>query len=516
MLAIAFIVVVVVAAASTGHASSSTKLLTDINQISRNWGQLTPYADNDEGVFGVESTGLPDGCQVQQAHTLQRHAQRFPTSGEADGANDERFASKVADFIRQNEDATFTGPLAFLNGYRYLMDESFLTNMGASTEFNSGLTFWNRYGRILYNATAGQVSYNATYQNETLRPKPVLRTTDQSRIWNSQINWALGFFGPSTSFVPNPTLANFSDYADVVYIHEGGSENNTLASYDSCFNDYDDVPGYIGDAAVFSYIPRYIKPATARLQNHAPQGFELTMNDTYAMQSICAYENAYFGQGMSSFCGLFTADEWAGFENTLDIIYYFDYGFGQPTGRAQGIGYVQELLARLQHQLIPTSNSSVNSTLDCNGRTFPTNQPFYADFSHDDILISVLTAMSLDYFHEAPSLTDYPPDPDRHFKMSNLTPFGARLITEVISCNSPDPEPVEDTRMQYYPTQYGWSLEEATNMFIRMRLNHGILPLNTIRGGMCDNSRPDGMCAMADFIASQKNATALANYDFAW
>lgn len=35
------------------------------------------------------------------------------------------------------------------------------------------------------------------------------------------------------------------------------------------------------------------------------------------MQTICAYEVAYLT--ISDFCGLFTADEWAGFENTLDI-----------------------------------------------------------------------------------------------------------------------------------------------------------------------------------------------------
>lgn len=35
------------------------------------------------------------------------------------------------------------------------------------------------------------------------------------------------------------------------------------------------------------------------------------------MQTICAYETAYLTT--SDFCGLFTADEWAGFENTLDI-----------------------------------------------------------------------------------------------------------------------------------------------------------------------------------------------------
>jgi len=40
---------------------------------------------------------------------------------------------------------------------------------------------------------------------------------------------------------------------------------------------------------------------------------------------------------MSDFCGLFTEEEWAGFENTLDIEYYYDYAYGNPTGRAQGI-----------------------------------------------------------------------------------------------------------------------------------------------------------------------------------
>ena len=48
-----------------------------------------------------------------------------------------------------------------------------------------------------------------------------------------------------------------------------------------------------------------------------------------------------------------------------------------------------------------------------------------------------------------------------------------------------------------------------------MRLNNGILPLNTIRGGGCANGRTDGMCSLSNFIASQADAYALSNYDFA-
>ena len=80
------------------------------------------------------------------------------------------------------------------------------------------------------------------------------------------------------------------------------------------------------------------------------------------MQSLCAYETAYIGQ--SDFCYLFTQDEWAGFENSIEIKYYYDFSYGSPIGRAQGIGYVQELIARLKNEYITSSNSSVNSTFD--------------------------------------------------------------------------------------------------------------------------------------------------------
>lgn len=181
--------------------------------------------------------GLPNGCQIEQVHTLQRHAQRFPTGEFDDGPNDANFAAKVYNFTQKHPNSTFSGPLTFLNTYQSQLGSNYLTGIGANTEFMSGVTFWNRYGRILYNASAGQVSYNATYLNGTALPKPVLRTTSESRIEDSQISWALGFFGPSFAYVPEPGLDSFVNGSlfDVVIITEGGTENNTLASYDSCF-----------------------------------------------------------------------------------------------------------------------------------------------------------------------------------------------------------------------------------------------------------------------------------------
>lgn len=510
--------------------SSSAQLLTDLSVIQSYWGQITPYADNAENYFGVNATGLPNGCQVEQAHLLQRHGARFPTSTFDDGANNENFGAKVYNFTsRANSSSQFTGPLSFLNTYQYQMGESYLVGQGASQLFQAGVTFWDRYGRTLYNATPGQTAYNATYSNGTARPKPVLRTTSQSRIWNSEINWALGFFGPSFLQTPNPTLANATSPFNVVVIPEGGTENNTLASYDSCFNDNNDPEGLLGDHDLLTYLPLYLTSATQRLSQYVPSGFNLTLNDTYAMQyveyprcikyrpltrfnrSICAYETNYLGR--SDFCTLFTEQEWQGFENTLDQEYYYDYSYGNPTGRAQGIGYLQELLARLQNQYILSSNSSVNSSITNSSANFPLNQPFYADFSHDDILISVLTAASLDYLRDPPSLTQFPPNPNRHFILSHLTPFAASLVTEVIGCGASSPPVQSSSRTTYYSGQYGYKSSNATYKFIRMRLNHGILPLSTIRGGYCGN-RADGLCPLSAFIESQQSAYAQSNYNY--
>ena len=205
--------------------------------------------------------------------------------GDDDGGNDERFAQKIANFTAANSGSAsnFTGPLSFLGSYQYIMGESYLTGLGAVTEMAAGVSFWNRYGRTLYSASIGQLAYNASYANGTARRKPVLRTTSQSRIQNSEINWALGFFGTSFQETPDATLANFTSDYDVVIIPEGGTENNTLASYDSCENDNIESIGYIGDDDLFTYTPRYLTNATARLQQYVPSDLTLTTNDTYAM-----------------------------------------------------------------------------------------------------------------------------------------------------------------------------------------------------------------------------------------
>ncbi|TQS34057.1 hypothetical protein Golomagni_05574 [Golovinomyces magnicellulatus] len=496
--------------------AENPRLLIDISKISKYWGNLSPYSDNSATIFGVEYSGLPAGCQVESAQTLQRHGDRFPTSAASDGGKIMRFGRKVSDITSFASSDSFTGELEFLNKWRnQLSDKGFLTGSGAVSEFAAGVDFWMRYGRILYNASIGQMAYDPKFPNGTDRPSIVLRTTDQSRIQNSLINWALGFYG-STINKTAQYFENVSQPFKVVTIPEEaeGKWNNTLASYVSCTNTISKpYMGFLREKFRKRNIPPYLSQATERLQKYTPAGFNLTTLEVHAMQLLCAYETNFIGA--SAFCELFTEDEWAGFEYYLDIKYYYNFFHGSPVGHVYGIGYLNEMFARLNHSLITTSSTSVNSSLTDNPETFPTNQAFHADFTHDVILISTLATLSLDYFHAPPNVTQFPPDPNRRFTLSQLAPFSARLITETIGCTSPNSEPRKFPRTQYTADQDGYSASNAPYKFVRMRLNNGILPLKSIRGGACGDDftgRADGMCALEDFLGIRDNITALANY----
>ncbi len=110
--------------------------------------------------------------------------------------------------------------------------------------------------------------------------------------------------------------------------------------------------------------------------------------------------------GFSEFCGVFTEDEWKGFEYFIgtanlndqnicctefylalsDLSFWYGNGPGNPASSAQGIGYVQELVSRLTKTPITTFNSAVNSTIVTNPVLFPLNQSIYVDASHDSVM----------------------------------------------------------------------------------------------------------------------------------
>ena len=177
--------------------------------------------------------------------------------------------------------------------------------------FDSGVLHYYQYGG-LYNTNT----------------KIVARTTTQDRMLKSAEYFLAGFFG--LSWMNNATLE---------VIIEQNLFNNSLAGYFNCNNSNSPVSaGGSNASAIWENI--YLQNATQRLKALAGN-YNWTVSDSYNAQTLCPYETVAFGY--SAFCDLFTYQEWQGFEYSIDLSFAGGEGFQSPTGRAVGIGYVQEV-----------------------------------------------------------------------------------------------------------------------------------------------------------------------------
>lgn len=59
------------------------------------------------------------------------------------------------------------------------------------------------------------------------------------------------------------------------------------------------------------------------------KGFEWTIEDVYAAQSMCPYETVAYG--FSKFCDLFTYEEWQHYGYSIDLYFAGVSGFHSPT-----------------------------------------------------------------------------------------------------------------------------------------------------------------------------------------
>ncbi|KZT05885.1 phosphoglycerate mutase-like protein [Laetiporus sulphureus 93-53] len=425
----------------------------------RYWGNLSPWF-SDKAAFGLTETSpqVPAGCELEQVHLLYRHGARYPTSGSA--------PSELAATLHSaatSEGFNANGPLAFLNTWTYKLGAEVLTPFGRGQPFNLGIGFRTKYGELLNEFT----------------DLPVFRTTSEDRMLKSALNFAAGFFG-----VPD----YLTSYNQLIIIENSGY-NNTLAPWNACENANNadtDLSGW----ASGNWTQIYLRDAVSRLQPYL-SGFNLTASDVYAMQQLCAYETVALGY--SEFCGLFTPEEWEGFEYAIDLSFWYGDGPGFPAAAAQGIGYVQELLARLTKTPITTFDTSLNATLDGSNITFPLNQPIYADATHDTVIANIITALNFTSLAaNGPLPIDHIPA-DQTYHVRHIAPFSSNLVTQVMSC----------------PASASNSTAE---IYIRFLLNDGAVPLTGI--AHCETPNKDGLCLLSDFVQGMQER--IAQVDFAY
>ncbi|EIW81503.1 acid phosphatase [Coniophora puteana RWD-64-598 SS2] len=398
--------------------------------ITQYWGAYSPYYN------AGNYTAPPEGCTVTQVNLLERHGARYPTSGA--GPLIQASAEKLKGA------QSFNGSqYGFLSNWTYQLGTDVLIPFGAAQSFDAGQVHYTRYASLVNSTTL-----------------PFVRASSSERVVETALNWSAGFAFASDKALPSPPPLS-------VTLDE--SRNDTLDNH-MCPT----APTSQNQTAAWTNV--FAPPIADRI-NNAAHGAHLNSTDIVNLLQLCPFETVAF-EKPSNFCSIFTQDDFKGLEYYIDLDDFYSTGYGNPLGPVQGVGWVNELIARLTVQPVQ-DETQTNSTLDGSPKTFPLNRTFYADFTHDKTMIAIFSALGL--FPQTENLSTSHPDAERTWFASRLVPFSAPMIVEKMDCDG--------------------------TPSIRILVNDLVQPL-TFCGAR------DGMCTVDNFVESQ--AYARTNGNGAW
>ncbi|KAI7265764.1 phosphoglycerate mutase-like protein [Hortaea werneckii] len=410
--------------------------------ITRYWGNLSPWYSVSSADYGLPDASplIPEDCTINQMLLLYRHGARYPTSGAAPSI----FAEKVANATAAGG-FEVSGELEFLANWNYKLGAELLTPFGRSQNFQLGVEYRQLYGELLDNFT-------------TQGALPVFRTESQDRMVKTAENFAAGFFG----------VPEYLDQVNIEILVENTTINNSGAPYDVCNNANIADRGSIGSSVAAIFAQNAFNATLARLNSEVSGALNFTPTDAIAMLQLCSYETDALGY--SSFCDLFTQEDFLNYEYYFDLIFYYNNGPGSPVSAAQGKGFLEEWLARLTHT-IPPANSALNETFDNSSTYFPLNRSIYADATHEVVVLDTLTAFNLTALFAGPPLnyTLGGNEGLNTFVASKLVPFATHFTTQIMTC------PARNQTRQ-----------------IRFLVNDAVVPVHDSHPG-CPVD-PDGLC----------------------
>lgn len=421
-------------------------------ELSHYWGQYSPY-------FSVESdipVIVPAQCQITFVQILSRHGARDPTASKTTKYN------QTIEYIHANA-MSYSEGYKFIRDYNYTLGADQLSVFGQQQMINSGEKYYNKYKSLARHTT------------------PFIRSSGQDRVVESAQNWTQGFH---EARINDLSESNDGYPYNIVVISEDTGSNNTL-DHGLCTSFEDGFDSTIGDSAQQTWINTFTPPITARLNRNLP-GVNLTNTETIYLMDLCPFNTVADTLGrISPFCNLFTLSEWRAYDYYQSLGKYYGYGWGNPLGPTQGVGFTNELIARLTDTPVD-DHTSTNSTLDSSPTTFPiggkTN--LYADFSHDNDMTAIFASLGL-YNATKPLLnTTVETTQETHgYSASWTVPFAARAYFEKMTCSGTPEE------------------------LVRVIVNDRVLPLETCGGDKL------GRCKLSAFVDSLSFAQEGGHWD---
>ncbi|KAL7411861.1 histidine phosphatase superfamily [Mrakia frigida] len=361
---------------------------------------------------------LPETCVVDQVSLMQRHGSRLPL------ASEQIYSQNVSDLFKANASllANVSGKYEFLKTWTTKQGHDDLTAPGRKQLFENG------------------VNFNLSYPHLTT---DVLLAGYQDRVVESAEWFQMGYFGQTWA---NDSTLNFILEDKYTYSYITPMNNCSLWQY------------AYGLGAVNEWNAVYLPPIAARLSSELP-GFNFTLNNVHGMLYALAYELAAYGS--TPWSGVFLQSEVEAFTYELDLLMNYAFGYGLPynLGPVLGSLYVNTLLERL-------TNSTGNAT------------EMYIEFGHDTTIDLALTALGL--AKDTPNIPSTGPvNSTRAWSTSSQVPFGAKFVTERISCSSSS------------------NSTNGTETFVRFLLNDAPFPITTCGSKM---NASTGACPLDTFV----------------
>jgi hypothetical protein len=360
----------------------------------------------------------------------------------------------------------FNGKYAFLKSYRYRLGMDQLTELGENQMENLGTHVYRRYHSL----------------TSSSHGVPFIRAAGQERVIHSAKHFGEGYRSARNS----DKKSSYHDkerYA-ILTICEHIGCNNTL-SHELC--DAFETGPYrrVGVDAQKVFAKTFVPAVQERLNADLP-GANFTLEQTIWFMDLCPFETVAHPQGkLSPFCSLFSEKEWQAYSYYQSIGKYYGFAQGNPMGPTQGVGFTNELIARLTHTPVQ-DHTSTNHTLDDSEATFPLSNKtrVYTDFSHDNDMMTIFAALGL--FNTTKPLNKEKIEDEEKtngFSSSWAIPFAARAYFELLECHGEK----ED--------------------LVRVLVNDRVIPLQS-----CGADK-HGMCKLSKFVESMSFAREGGHWD---
>jgi Histidine phosphatase superfamily (branch 2) len=392
-----------------GHGTLTQVSTTDDVHLSRIWGQYSPYFDAPSDI----SSDLPSTCRYTFGQILSRHGARYPTAFKS--------WSYQALIDRVKTDVlSFSGPYKFLENYSYQLGADELTAYGKEEMSLSGKSFYARYHDLTRNHL------------------PFIRASGQDRVVMSAKMFSEGYHQANLADKTAP--GKFPNPPVRVIISEEAGSNNTL-SINTCPAFGTQPNADIGVNAKAAWAAIFVPSIRDRLNRDLVRA-NLTIGETIELMDLCPFESVANRDPsiLSPFCSLFTTAEWRSYDYYQALDKYYGHSMGNPLAATLGVGFVNELIARLTNTPVKDSTCT-NRTLDFSNSTFPLDAKLFADFSHDNDMEEIFAALGLYNATKTLPLSSLQDAEDSDgFSAAWTVPFAARMYVEKMRCGEADEE----------------------------------------------------------------------------